>query len=132
MVVTGISHSCLLIELGPICKSMTASLGLKSCEDHSPLKSYNGGLWKNNFKSGPYKYPHTILIDNKEIQPTVCLYEPALEIWVHFASLVSSNDSNKFKGGLYAYINAMNTLFLYASPYIIILISLTKPRGNED
>ena len=26
MAVTGVSHSCLLIELGPICKSMAASL----------------------------------------------------------------------------------------------------------
>ena len=25
-VVTGVSHSCILIELGPICKSMAASL----------------------------------------------------------------------------------------------------------
>ena len=37
MVVTGVSHSCLLIELGPICNSMAASLWLKSCEDHSLL-----------------------------------------------------------------------------------------------
>ena len=26
MAVTGVSHSCILIELGPICKSMAASL----------------------------------------------------------------------------------------------------------
>ena len=55
MVVTGVSHSCLLIELVPICNSMAASLWLKSCDDHSPLKSYNGGLWKNNYRSGPCK-----------------------------------------------------------------------------
>ena len=48
-----VSHSCFLIELGPICKSKAASLRLKSCEDHSLLKSYNGGLWKNNYRSGP-------------------------------------------------------------------------------
>ena len=34
--------------------SMTAPLSLKSCEDHSLLKSYNGGLWKNNYRSGPF------------------------------------------------------------------------------
>ena len=50
-----VSHICLLVELGPICNSMAASLCLKSCEDHSLLKSYNGGLWKNNYRSGtPY------------------------------------------------------------------------------
>ena len=44
MQVTRVSHSCLLIELGPICNSMAASFRLKSCEDHSLLKSYKGGL----------------------------------------------------------------------------------------
>ena len=29
-----VSHICLLVELGPICNSMAASLCLKSCEDH--------------------------------------------------------------------------------------------------
>ena len=48
-----VSHIHLLVELGPICNSMAASLCLKSCEDHSVLKSYNGGLWKNYYKSGP-------------------------------------------------------------------------------
>ena len=48
-----VSHICLLVELGPICNSMAASLCLKSCEDHSLLKSYNGGLWKNIYRSGP-------------------------------------------------------------------------------
>ena len=52
MAVTRVSHSCLLIELGAICNSMAASLWLKSCEDHSLLKSYNGGIWKNNYRSG--------------------------------------------------------------------------------
>ena len=56
MVVTRVSHSCFLIELGPICNSMAASLWLKSCEDHSLLKSYNRGLWKNNYRSGPISY----------------------------------------------------------------------------
>ena len=56
MVVTLVSHICLLVELGPICNSMAASLCLKSCEDHSLLKSYNGGLWKNNFRSGSSTY----------------------------------------------------------------------------
>ena len=53
MVVTRVSHSCLLIELGSICNSMAACLCFKSCEDHSLLKGYNGGLWKNNYRSGP-------------------------------------------------------------------------------
>ena len=46
MVVTMVSHICLFVELGPICNSMAALLCLKSCGDHSLLKSYNGGLWK--------------------------------------------------------------------------------------
>ena len=37
---TRVSHSCLLIELGPNCNSMAASMCFKSCEDHSLLKSY--------------------------------------------------------------------------------------------
>ena len=49
-----VSHICLLVELGPICNSTAASLCLKSCVDHSSLKSYNGGLWKNIYRSGPY------------------------------------------------------------------------------
>ena len=48
-----VSHICLLVELGPICNSTAASLCLKSCVDHSLLKSYNGGLWKNIYRSGP-------------------------------------------------------------------------------
>ena len=51
-----VSHICLLVELGPICNSMAASLCLKSCEDHSLLKSYNGGLWKNIYRSGPLTF----------------------------------------------------------------------------
>ena len=39
-----VSYICLLVELGPICNSMAASLCLKSCEDHSLLKSYNGAI----------------------------------------------------------------------------------------
>ena len=53
MVVTMVSHIRLFVELGPVCNSMAASLCLKSCEDHSLLKSYNGGIWKNNYRSGP-------------------------------------------------------------------------------
>ena len=49
-----VSHICLLVELGPICNSVATSLCLKSCEDHSLLKSYNGGLWKNIYRSGPF------------------------------------------------------------------------------
>ena len=45
--------SFLFIDWTTICISMAASLWLKSCEDHSLLKSYNGGLWKNNYRSGP-------------------------------------------------------------------------------
>ena len=48
-----VSHICLLVELGPFCNSTAASLCLKSCVDHSLLKSYNGGLWKNIYRSGP-------------------------------------------------------------------------------
>ena len=51
MVVTGVSHSCILIELEPICNSMSASLWFKSCEDHNLLKSFNGGLWKNSCRA---------------------------------------------------------------------------------
>ena len=51
-----VSHICLLVELGPICNSTAASLCLKSCVDHSLLKSYNGGLWKNIYRSGPNTY----------------------------------------------------------------------------
>ena len=47
-----VSHICLLVELYPICDSMAASLCLESCEDHSLFKSYNAGLWKNNYRSG--------------------------------------------------------------------------------
>ena len=46
MAVTRVSHSCLLIELDPLCNSMAASLWFKSCEDHSLLKLYNGGKRK--------------------------------------------------------------------------------------
>ena len=47
MVVNMVSHICSLVELGPICNSMEASLCLKRCEEHSLLKSYNEGhLWK--------------------------------------------------------------------------------------
>ena len=51
MDVIKVSHYCLLIELGPICNSMAASLLFKSCEDHS----YNGDLWKRFTVLGPYK-----------------------------------------------------------------------------
>ena len=44
MVVTRVSHSYLLIELGPICNSMADSMWFKNCEERSILKSYNGGL----------------------------------------------------------------------------------------
>ena len=53
-----VSHICLLVELGPICNSMAASLCLKSCEDHSLLKSYNGGLWKTFTGLGPFVTLH--------------------------------------------------------------------------
>ena len=41
--------------VGPICNSMEASLCFKSCEHHSLLKSYNGGLWKNSYRPVPWK-----------------------------------------------------------------------------
>ena len=67
VVVNGVSYSCLLIELGPICNSMAASLWLESCKDHSLLKIYNGGLWKNNYRSGPLTFTSVqmTLIKNK-------------------------------------------------------------------
>ena len=51
-----VSHICLLVELDPICNSMAASLCLKSCEDHSLLKSYNVGLWKKHLQVWSLKY----------------------------------------------------------------------------
>ena len=45
MVVPGVSHVCLLIELGPIYSSLADSLWFKMCEDHNLLKSYNGDLY---------------------------------------------------------------------------------------
>ena len=48
-----VSHICLLVELGPICNSTAASLCLKSCVDHSLLKSYNGGYGKTFTGLGP-------------------------------------------------------------------------------
>ena len=40
--------------VGPICNSMAASsLCFKSCEEHSVLKTYNGGLWENIHMSRP-------------------------------------------------------------------------------
>ena len=59
-----VSHICLLVELGPICNSMAASLCLKSCEDHSLLKSYNGGLWKNIYRSGQCNYVDLARLSN--------------------------------------------------------------------
>ena len=46
-----VSHICFLVELGPICNSMTVLLCLKNCEDDNLLKSYNGSLWKNNYQT---------------------------------------------------------------------------------
>ena len=53
MAVTRLSHSRLLIEMDQICNSMAASLWFKSCEDHSLLKRYNGGIWKTITGQGP-------------------------------------------------------------------------------
>ena len=52
MTATGVSRACLLIELGPICIHMAASLWFISYEDHNLLKRYNGGIWEKN-RSGP-------------------------------------------------------------------------------
>ena len=62
MVVAGVSHSCLLVELGPNCNSMAASLCLKSCEDHSLIKSYNGGLMEKQLQ---------VLVLKKNIKPVL-------------------------------------------------------------
>ena len=51
-----VSHVCFLVELGSICNSMAASLCLKSCEDHSSLKSYNGGSGKSSTGLGPWPF----------------------------------------------------------------------------
>ena len=62
MAVSGVSHSCLLIELGLICNSMVALLLLKSCEDHSLLKIYNRGLWKTITGLGPKEEYHACFL----------------------------------------------------------------------
>ena len=41
------SHFCLLIELRPICNSMTAALRFNNCETHSLFKSYNACQMEN-------------------------------------------------------------------------------------
>ena len=40
MAVTGVSHSYLLIELGPICNSIATSLLFKSSEDHNSCEDH--------------------------------------------------------------------------------------------
>ena len=70
-----VSHICLLVELGPICNSTAASLCLKSCVDHSLLKSYNGGLWKNIYRSGPSKAVVLLLLIH-------CFMFRSLFVWV--------------------------------------------------
>ena len=55
-------HICLLVELGPICNYMAASLCLKSFEDHGLLKSYNGGLWKDNHRTGLLRNMERIIL----------------------------------------------------------------------
>ena len=70
MAVTMVSHICLLVELGPICNSMAAPLCLKSCEDRSLLKSYNGGIWKAITGLGPIVIHHDVVIlKNSMLQP---------------------------------------------------------------
>ena len=72
MVVTRASHSCSLIELCPICNSMAASLLFKSFEDHRLLKSYNGGLWKNNYRSG--FRTKKLLVRSKSVESYLIIY----------------------------------------------------------
>ena len=69
-----VSHICLLVELGPICNSTAASLCLKSCVDHSLLKSYNGGLWKNIYRSGPIcaGWSEPLLVENTSLLEISC------------------------------------------------------------
>ena len=70
MVITMVFHNSLLVELGPICNSIAALLCLKSCEDHSLLKSYNRGPWKNDYSSGPFlqkSFQTNIVFDNQEM-----------------------------------------------------------------
>ena len=67
MAVTKVSHSCLYIELGPICNSISASMCLKSCEDQTSLKSYNGGSWENSYRSRPNALDHFFQTRNTDL-----------------------------------------------------------------
>ena len=69
--VTRVSHSFLLIELGLICNRMESSLCFKSCEDHSLLKSYNGGIWKTFTGLGPTEF-------DKVVCRSACAYKNVL------------------------------------------------------
>ena len=78
MAVTRVPYSCLYIGLGPICNSMGASLCFKSCEDHSLLKSYNGGLWKNSYRFGPlihmvYLIKFRVRLHVNTVSPFACV-----------------------------------------------------------
>ena len=99
-----VSHICLLVELGPICNSTAASLCLKSCVDHSLLKSYNGSLWKNIYRSGP-KCPVFLFTDNNRQQPTTNLQLPTTTVndpdqpttsvvWLNILFIMSTKNSS--------------------------------------
>ena len=86
-----VSHICLLVELGPICNSMAASLCLKSCVDHSLLKSYNGGLWKINYRSGPKEENQACFVEN------LCCYACDLKyVLMHCFGLSESYNNFSF------------------------------------
>ena len=67
-----VSHICLLVELGPVCNSMAALLCLKSCEDHSLLKSLNGGLWKKIQVLALKKKIRPVLLDTLAAMHVTC------------------------------------------------------------
>ena len=86
-----VSHICLLVELGPICNSMAALLCLKSCEDHSLLKSYNGGLWKNIYRSGPLSVNCFCL--HTTVMLTVCYINRQPGIGYHYSDTNACGES---------------------------------------
>ena len=62
----------LLIELGPICNSMAASLAFKSSEGHSLLKNYNGGLLENIW-AATWDFQQCGLCDQQSLR-SACAY----------------------------------------------------------
>ena len=87
-----------IAELGPICNSMAAPFGYKSCEDHSLLKSYIGGIWalKKNFR-------HVLLDTLAAIYVAFhvfFLYSVLISISPIMVSAFKSPPFDQLKGGL--------------------------------